>query len=591
MRSNLQTDASNKATAESGAGLCQADIRRYAGLAAAAVLLTVVAWMLSARQNTQFLKTHAYYGDTATFTAANFQAGFTARREGRWAAVAEQLATNGTDPLRIIPVLAVSPSLMLHPNGHLPTAAFMLFLFLLLLSITIYQRTGSWVYAISGMLVVLSAQRFYDPVSGMAAGYLDLHSSYLMGAALCALLNSDEARSLRWLALFGAFAAMVALSRWVAAGYCLVVCGPVLAFYLVKRWMADEAKWRCLNRRLLAVSLPILLLAGYYLAAFSPENFVHYHAVGYGLGLPLKDSLQNVQGVISRYFGVSGMWLLGLLLISYFALNWSRCFRISEVLVSLWLGFVFFLFYVFVMRVAGDPTTPYYMLPGIYILSLAPFSIDRKRPGTQEKSASYRAAQWVAAASGMAAIFLSASGCRESFTRHASPTDYQRREYTFMRELSGQLADAARTHVEPVRLPTFDTFFFPYGRSLLVEAAILSGTELRWQQIFNKHDVVWLNAYAGKDRSDIPRLAYDALQSTCDFAAILQEPESPAAAPLFMNDLGGMNTIAVQVVKYANDSLAGDSAKWKKLQETDSPWGKVDLYMNLGRSGLIPSVK
>lgn len=539
-----------------------------------AMAMAVTCTVLAARQNVRYLNKHPYYSDTSSYTLLDLRAYFQAKHDGRWAAIRDQLATNGRNPFRIVPVLALAPEWLASGNGHLATALVALFCFVALLGMAAHERTGSVWYAIAAMLAIVLPKSFFNAALGLGANQPDFVGGLFVGSAFLALLLSDQGRNNRWLVGFGIFASLAALSRWVAAGYTFVVCGPPLLYYLILCWRNDDRPWRGLGVRLACIAGPIALLAGYFLIAFSKQNLSFYSQAGYGIGLAIQHSYHNLYGVCSEYFGLSGCLGLGGICLTYFLCWWPARLHWSDLIVTAWAPISFILFFIFVLRLAGDPQTPYYAIALLQLFALTPFAV---QPGA---SRPFGFARWVAPMAVVLILVTGGYGFYANRLAHRRASTQEIAEVEFQDALTRLLLDQGAA-CERDGYPSFDTFFSPYGRFLVVRAQTRHGEELHWKQVFEKHNVIWAMNYPGKSPEEIVESAYRDVQLKVDFVAILDEPRTKVAEPLFWDDFRVVQELAITVIEGMNQRLHANPEEWIHCGQVESPWGRISLFRKM----------
>jgi len=534
--------------------------------------LATVCTLVAAYYNARYLETHPYYGDTASYTWWDFEACFRARQEGRWAAVWHEATTNNRRPFRLIPVLAMNPEWLSSGNGHLITAGFALGCFLGMLGLAAYQRSGSFAYALVALCSILLARSLFDPIQGLAANHPDFVAALFVGSAYLSLLLSDQGRRNGYLVAFGVFASLAALSRWVAAAHTFFVCAPPLAYYLILRWRAgDRLRWQ-IAWKLLCIALPIALLAGYYLAAFTHDNLQFYSACGYALGSPMERSLDNLRSTCGAYLGRTGYLGLAALCIAYFIYRWRDRASWADLVVTAWAPIAFAFLFVVILKVSGDPQQPFYEIVLLHIFLITPFAA--RRDAAPPRVFTHRfAPAAIAVIFGVAAWSLYAVGQARS-----QPPARDAAELTFQISLANLLIEQGGASPEGGRHPTFDTFFHPDGRSLVLQACSRQGERLCWRQIFEKHDLMWRVQYPGMQSQQIAEEAYRRVLDRIDYVAILDDPYAKAAESLFWDDYRNVQAIAQEVIRYINERLRTDVREWSYCGQVESPWGMVSLY-------------
>jgi ABC-type multidrug transport system fused ATPase/permease subunit len=549
-----------------------------------AAALSVFSGVLSARVNSWYLESHPFYGDTSSYYFITNRIYWESKFNGAWPTILKELNTNARNPLKTIPLLILNPEWLGDPNGHIIVGSFMLFCFLALLGITIFKRTQSLPYSIAGMSAFLTAQAFFDPTLGLGANYPDLHASYLSGAALLALVNSEEARRPKWLILFGIFFALASLARFVSAGYTAVICGPILGFYLIKRWRQKDTLIQSVILPLVWVIAPILILSGFYFWKFTPGVLHFYSVAGYSLKHPVGQVLLDIGRLYKLYMGAIGYVVLLLFAFFYFFRNWSLRKSLSSLIVTIWAAIAQLILVVFILRVSDDPWVLFYILPGLYLLALAPFNLDQDKI----KELQFKILNW----KWMSVILVALTGIiiknyQGIHQKYNSPADLEKADLIFQKKVTHEIIqltkgyDYRQSSIEEI--PSFDTFFYAYGRSIVNEATFKYKKPLRWLQCYDVHPGGWKLRFPRETFDEIKEQVFQDALKNLDFIFILANPKTKEAeASYFFN-----NELSIQVVEDMNRRLANSPNLWSKESSLKSPWGDVLVYRNLKRYHLL----
>ena len=183
------------------------------------ILITAIMGVVTGRIATTYSANYSYFFDPVGYHLQSIHVYKELDTASRLSVAWREWLDNPRSPLRTTPLVLIWPSLLANPLGHLATALPMLATFLILLGYTVYRRTEHLLYSLAVMALFCAIRGMFDPTLGLAVFWLDLHASYLVGAAALCLLNSSNGRNLVALALFALIAALATLSRFVAAGY------------------------------------------------------------------------------------------------------------------------------------------------------------------------------------------------------------------------------------------------------------------------------------------------------------------------------------------------------------------------------------
>ncbi|MDA9101352.1 hypothetical protein N9K06_01605 [Omnitrophica bacterium] len=554
----------------------------YIALAVASAFLSLIAYFVAADLNTKYLENHAFYGDTQAYYYAQSRAYWRFKYDGQQEALKREKEANSRNPLRVIPLLKFCPRLLVDINGHIVTAAFMLFVFLWTFACAVYKRSGSTPYAFASLLLVFSWRHFFDPVLGLGGNFADLPAAFLVGAALFSLLNSERGTRLGWLFLFGIFIACAGLSRFVAAGYGAVICGPILAYYVVGRAFREKNGLAALIP-LVVIFVPVYFLAGQYYLQFTPKILSFYSVSGYALGHPVSRVFEDFVRSFSTLSGVHALYFIlamgGFYLFRFrsYAKYWG------SLLETLWAVAAHFILIVFVLKVYGDWLTLLYLIPGFMLLGAAPVALRKESLTEGSRQLGIRLSFLIGGALLLLAL-VRYPGVR---SRYDSLDALEQRKRTFQREVTAELVEEAKEHYPDVLrndLLRFDTFFFEYGPSIVNEAAFWHATALRWDHhYFQTHMGGWRMNHKGKTLEEVKNRVYERVLENVDYILILENPRSELAAPIMNNEW------SPAIIEDMWQRFRANPADWKHEEiepgrfTVESPWGPVHFYRNLKR--------
>lgn len=197
------------------------------------IFITAFCGIFSLLLAVRYLEFHPYFFDAVSYSFYNIRLLELVRLDGAWLVAWKEISGNNRHPLRTVPLILFSPSLLGHPFGHVPFALLALLIFLCLLGWVTLQTTKSKPLS---ALVVLAAgcmPGIFQPWTGISAYWLDLVAALLMGAALLSLVRFGSGGGNGWLILCGILGASACLSRYVAAVYLAfagIPCALILLF-------------------------------------------------------------------------------------------------------------------------------------------------------------------------------------------------------------------------------------------------------------------------------------------------------------------------------------------------------------------------
>jgi len=339
----------------------------YLKVIGGAFVLSIIAVILSSYINSLAFNVQPMIGDNA------YQYGYSAFSymdylfTGRLAAIRSAYLTYPRPIWSIIPLI-INPNLLVALNGHIIVGGIFLFSFLSTMGICIFKRTQLVSYAIVCMTAVMSVSNFFHFRLGMGGNYTDLQTAWLIGAALFSLINSEEGTRGHWLVFFGVFSALAQQSRFVSIGVTVIVCGPILAYYLLKRWKYERTA-KSVLLPLAQVLVPIVLISGYSLTTHM-SNYIYANFLGplvtsglIHLYKPVSASMATYLLVYDYHLGKIGFMILLSFCAVYFLLYWRERNNNEGLMVSLWAAVAFLLPHIFVLRGAEEWIYKVYIQP------------------------------------------------------------------------------------------------------------------------------------------------------------------------------------------------------------------------------------
>ncbi len=533
-----------------------------------AAVLTGAAGFMAARIETEYLKDRPFFYDSVSYSFIN--AGLYARipMEGRWTVAAREWKENLRHPLRTIPLILFAPKALAHPLGHMLTALPALFIFLWLSGWTFYKRSGSLLYGLSGIFFLASLPILYDPTMGLGAYWLDLVAAFYLGAGVLCLLNSDEARDLRWLAGFAFFAAVAVLGRYAAAIYVLITCGPLLVFFLLRSCMKEARKIRFILVRMGSMAAILLPLTGNFLLTHFKDNFVFYTHLDIPDRGAALDSLLKTLHFLNGFLS-GNLVVIAIVFLVTMGLNRGIQKRqFSEAAVTLWLAVSVVLFMGIAFGLRGPLRhTVLYALPGLLIAAWSPVSLTPA--GFNRKILSGFSVVLIGAS--LFSGFKSVTGY-QALAVHPSAEEKARKAFDI--QLAEKLSQQGDRLVwtayfdEYTMMPTME-LFYRYGKFCIPTIPqgfffTIWGRELRL-------------IYPGLSPELVGQKVYLNVLRWVDIVVVFEDPSE--AVRQFNNDY-------TRAVSYHVSKTVAEDDRWARIFELDSqPYGKLVGYRNKAIAG------
>jgi hypothetical protein len=556
-----------------------------------AVLLTALMGLVTIRIESAYLNNYPLFYDPVLYSLENARLYVQMADEGRLSLAAREWLGNERNPLRTVPLILFAPSLLAHPLGHMGSSLPALFVFLALLGWTVARRGGSPFYAVACMMLFCAIPGFFDPTLGLAANWLDLPAALLIGGGSLCLLNSDGARSWRWLAAFAALMSAAALSRYVAAAFAFVAGGPVLFFYLFQRWREEPRRLNTVLLPLVVVTLVVGVLAGPMLVAHLGSNAFYYSGLAYGLGR--KGSAHFLRQFLLNYVdpGPTALRVLGCvaliaLVVAHASARGQRGNQQwSSMLVSAWLAGGIPLFLIVVLRTAADPSPALCVLPGVFIALITP----TRAEGPFET----RRLTGLSGPLAVVALVIGVHAARSCWREATDPASDQRlfwdwvthatpdvREHkAFDVALAGELSRQGRGLV-------WSPFFDETGPIHSMEAFYRFGNLIlpAGSRYFSIHEAYWRAFYPGLSPSEIGERVYAAATRWVDVVVVADNP-TRADAVFSRVDRHADNPCSRFVARYVAGRVAFDP-QWRRVFRVESrDYGAVSGYRNLEAHG------
>jgi hypothetical protein len=552
-------------------------------LAVWAMVITLLTGCLSVLLEKRYLDQHPYFFDAVSYSLYNAKLHQLVEEIGQVTVIRGELLNNNRNPLRTVPLVMFAPSLLAHPFGHMATSLPSLFAFVFLLGYSLYRRVGRLAPAISGSSIAALLPGLYNPISGIAAYWLDLTAALLMGAAILALLNSNHGRQLRWLLVFVLLGSCAAFARYVSIAYLLFASGPVFAWHLFSR-VRKEGNWpRSVLLPALVTTVTGVLVAGPYLFAHVGSVSEFYRTYGYALGTPVATSIKAVLTSLRAFIGpagilaifvLTGAWLLQVVR--------ARNFDTEGLLVPVWLVLAIPIFQIFVLKTWAPHTISYAAIPLLVALALL-WARFVKKDGALFKRA------------GLIVMLIICAGWGGYYTTEWKLSSHPSPEAAEAKVLQTQLADILAQYG---RKTVWNAYFDEVSWIPSLDAFYRHGIlplPLNQDYVFSIHESVYKGNYPGWGSAQINEALYKNANTWLNIAVVFDEPsEAEKYLP---------NELSRNAARYLADAIKNNPA-WRKDHEIETHrYGRLAVYRNLhalpdsykvvlqGRANLQPVTK
>ncbi len=480
-------------------------------------------------------------------------------------------AQNPRDPARTAFYALLPEGAAYSVNGHLPYSGVATFVFLALLAIALFRRTGSLLYAVTCGLGALMPSGLLNPMYGLPSKLPDLPASFMFGASLFAIFAADRSKKseLSWIFFSGALLGISALMRYQVWLYGLFVLGPIALIYGIRRYRNEG------GRPLDLIAYPAMLLiglsvvAGYFIVVNAADTFKFYMLAGYALNSTIAASLRVTGVQLLHHVGLPAALLVALIFAAVASMarsgkssddKWDRAAVTWALIAYPILLFV-------IMRVESILEQTFYAIPGALIFFLAPFN------RSMESGNSYSFNKFCKFLVVIMPIALSANIysylTSESFVY---PRPKEAEMALFQQKLVDMVALNLPTN-DSDRIQTIDANFTYYGRFLQPLIKSKFNRNVKSLQAFDIRKSQWAMRYSGNERDDGIAIV-NVINKKVDIFVALDEPRRNAILDAFGDEY--TENIAYHVNRY----LSSTPAIWENCGSVDGPYGKVIVYKN-----------
>jgi hypothetical protein len=545
----------------------------------AAVLAALLAGA-SVKVNKAYYERWPLQGDTASYLLRDFALLDHEPATSYRAAILEVAKNNVRDPLRTASFALLKSSNILSVNGHLYFSAIAAFLFFFTLSICLWTRTRSLLYALGAPVATLLAAGLYEPMYGVPSRLPDMPASLFFGAALFVLFIKRFTPDPKLIFFSGVLLGLATLSRYHVWIYGAFVLGPIVTIYAFNQFINKGRSIRELLIPHLAFLAGLALVAGWFIIGSAAEVFKFYAVAGYGLNKTVFAALSTT-GVklFKQFFGIPAITVLLLVMIGYIAIGWSglKKLDIADALGIFWGSFSCLFLVLIVMRVEDDVSQTYYMMPGLILFCLSPFYLlpEGNTPAVRRSFSRFA----------LGLIFLLPVTAYASYAvwirseGFIYPRPHAQSIHAFNKNLARMVYEALPPKSDKV--PVLDTNFDYYARYIVPELQMHFDRQSRFGNVFQIRQSQWQLSFTGSAIEDRARIM-PALNSKVDVFVTLTDFDSPDALPLLKDNY------TRDLAAFVAGQLKNESATWAPFGRVMSPYGgEVTVYVNKARQRAI----
>lgn len=528
------------------------DRRAAATILAWAVALTAALGFAALAIAERYDARQSYAFDPASYQYVNAELAVRTAATGRLdTAATEWFHSRLWTPLRTVPLVLFAPDLLTQPRGHLATALPTITVFLSVLGWCLFRRHNLF-EALAGMTLFCACGKMLSPIIGISSYWLDLPAALLVGAALLCLTRwHDSGRGL-WLTAFAVLVSAATLCRFVAAGYALVMGGPLLLVYLLRRRRDGATLGTAFGQPLLLLALLIGVLCGPFLVLHGREVLGYYDTYGYDLGSGAANALVMNLETLWRFGGRPFFAFLTLLAVFRFASLKPRKARWAEPLLLAWPAMGHLLFLGLVLEVRHLQASVF-ALPPIFFLAVSPW------PGSQNSRRFY---PWLATGVLAVALALTSLNAMRYWRGVDGPVaTIKEHEQAVANTLAAQgeilwnayVDGYAASNIQIIALETF------YGHGVLPQESIPSR--------FYAHENAWQRAADGREPERFCLDLKERLDRYADAVLVYDDPNAAA----------NVSTPTGAVIAACMADRVADDPRWQRLESFAPGWA---LYGN-----------
>lgn len=547
--------------------------------------MAILVFYAASNINNLFYQRGPLIGDTASYWLRDLSI-LDVKPYGQWLKQVLNFASqNPRDPIRTLSLAIVGSDKGLSVNGHLYFSAFSAFFFFASLSACLLVRTRSPVYAFSAPWAIMLALCFWDPIWGLASRLPDMPAAFFFGASLFTLFIRRDGSENALTFVSGGFLGLATLSRYHIWMYGALVIAPIVSIFAVDRFLVTKMSIKELLFPHFYFIAGLGAVAGYFIIHWATEVMFFYSVAGYGLNKTVSAAMATTGKKLILYtMGLPALTILALMLLVYLSVLWKgRGQRsLGDHIGTLWAGCSCIVLVLLVLRVEDDISQTYYMIPGLILMSMAPFRVlPHLMPIDLQKAFSRFAF-------GLAFLLPTFAVSSYVVKTNSEAFRYPREQLEEIRKFNHNLAElvvASLPNKAPAA-PVLDSNFDYYARFVIPTAQLYFKRHARFGNVFQIRQSQWeLRRGLPKDGSQGAQftgvleqdreLIMPALTKSVDVFMVLNDVDDPKASDLVKDDY------TRELARYAGAQVASDRETWEPRGRVRSPYGSdVIVYLN-----------
>lgn len=300
----------------------------------------------------------AYAPDPLDGLMRNEKAFYNVETNGRISAFLQEFKENNRSFLCIAPLILLAPEILQRPDAHLFILIPLIFLFVFLLSYSVWLRTKNIVHAFVVALFYITCYAVTEPYFGIGFNMPDTIAGYPAGIAALCLLIWSEKKETRWLILFAIFLSFSVLTRFIFTVYSFLLFSFPLFLIFREQFRLARNNRKEISKALLLIGGIVSILCINYIITHFDFNMQYY-----SYWLHSKKETMNI-GIIDSAYGFLYMYggflrkIHAIFLILLFAANFyffeidKKIFR-RRLLLAAWMFFILPFYWVIILKTNG----------------------------------------------------------------------------------------------------------------------------------------------------------------------------------------------------------------------------------------------
>jgi hypothetical protein len=349
-------------------------------------LLTSIIVTLSQSISQSYFKTHTFFWDPVMAYSRNIAFHERMQAEANLNPIASRInfaklyfKGEPKAPIYCLPIILLSPKLLLSPWANLPVSSLMFAIFLFILGYSVFLRTKNILLPISIMFLVSAAPVLFDPKWGIASSWYDLPSGFLLVASIISFVNWHFFRKTHWLVLFSILVSLASMGRYINAAYAFIIIAPLFLYSLIIFYKSELNFIKNIVKPIGIVLGIVLLLSGYFLWYHLEFTLNYYSKMAYAISDSSYDCLKDFLIVFKMIGSIYSYNLFLLVVVGlYFVWKQYKKFQVSNFIFFLWIIISLPLFWIVIFKSLWNYNTDLIELPIIHILWLVLIPVDFK---------------------------------------------------------------------------------------------------------------------------------------------------------------------------------------------------------------------